>query len=142
MDLGIAGRKAIVCASSRGLGRACAEHLAAAGCEVVVSEAETYGGRLNQLLAELGRRRMTNVLVEGGGRLLGTLLDIGQIDEVHVFVAPKLLGGETARSPIDGDGIAQVAEALPIRSPQWQQVGGDLYLSGRLAARLPELTFP
>lgn len=104
-----------------------------AGCEVVVSEAETYGGRLNQLLAELGRRRMTNVLVEGGGRLLGTLLDIGQIDEVHVFVAPKLLGGETARSPIDGDGIAQVAEALPIRSPRWQQVGGDLYLSGRLA---------
>ena len=37
MDLGIAGRKAIVCASSRGLGRACAYHLADAGCEVVVN---------------------------------------------------------------------------------------------------------
>ncbi len=37
MDLGISGRKAIVCASSRGLGRGCAEHLAAAGCEVVVN---------------------------------------------------------------------------------------------------------
>ena len=37
MDLGIAGRKAIVCASSRGLGRGCAEALAAAGCEVVVN---------------------------------------------------------------------------------------------------------
>ena len=37
MDLGIAGRKAIVCASSRGLGRACAFHLAEAGCEVVVN---------------------------------------------------------------------------------------------------------
>lgn len=37
MDLGIAGRKAIVCASSKGLGRACAEHLAAAGCEVVIN---------------------------------------------------------------------------------------------------------
>ena len=37
MDLGIAGRKAIVCASSRGLGRACAHHLAAAGCEVIVN---------------------------------------------------------------------------------------------------------
>lgn len=104
-----------------------------AGCEVLVCESETRGGRLDQLLAELGRRRMTNVLVEGGGQLLGTLLDIGQIDEVHVFLAPKLLGGETARSPIDGDGIAQVAQALPIRSPQWQQIGGDLYLSGRLA---------
>jgi 3-oxoacyl-[acyl-carrier protein] reductase len=37
MDLGIAGRKAIVCASSRGLGRACAHHLAEAGCEVVIN---------------------------------------------------------------------------------------------------------
>src|SRR2546429_7061851 len=37
MDLGIAGRKAIVCASSRGLGRACAQALAAAGCEVVIN---------------------------------------------------------------------------------------------------------
>jgi 3-oxoacyl-[acyl-carrier protein] reductase len=37
MDLGIAGRKAIVCASSKGLGRACAKSLAEAGCEVVVN---------------------------------------------------------------------------------------------------------
>ncbi len=37
MDLGIAGRKAIVCASSRGLGRACAQRLAEAGCEVVIN---------------------------------------------------------------------------------------------------------
>ena len=37
MDLGIAGRKAIVCASSRGLGKACARALAEAGCEVVIN---------------------------------------------------------------------------------------------------------
>src|SRR5712691_8095985 len=37
MDLGIAGRKAIVCASSRGLGRACAQKLAEAGCDVVIN---------------------------------------------------------------------------------------------------------
>jgi len=46
MDLGIAGRKAIVCASSRGLGRACAFRLAEAGCEVVVNgrdQAKTEG---------------------------------------------------------------------------------------------------
>ena len=37
MDLGIAGRKAIVCASSRGLGRACSRALAEAGCDVTVN---------------------------------------------------------------------------------------------------------
>jgi diaminohydroxyphosphoribosylaminopyrimidine deaminase/5-amino-6-(5-phosphoribosylamino)uracil reductase len=106
-----------------------------AGCEVLVCESETHAGRLDQLLAELGRRRMTNVLVEGGGQLLGTLLDNGQIDEVHVFVAPKLLGGENARSPIDGEGVAQVAQAIPLDHPQWQQIGEDLYLSGRIVRR-------
>jgi len=111
-----------------------------AGCEVLVCPSETHAGRLDQLLAELGQRRMTNVLVEGGGQLLGTLLDNGQIDEVHVFVAPKLLGGENARSPIEGEGIAQVAQAIPIENPQWQQIGEDLYLSGRLVRRDAQLT--
>ena len=60
--------------------------------------ATTHAARLDALLGELGRRRMTNVLVEGGGRVLGSLLDARQIDEVHVFIAPKLVGGAAAPS--------------------------------------------
>jgi len=59
MDLGIAGRKAIVCASSRGLGRACAFALAAAGCEVIVNGRD--GKTLETTAAEL--RRATNAKV-------------------------------------------------------------------------------
>jgi diaminohydroxyphosphoribosylaminopyrimidine deaminase/5-amino-6-(5-phosphoribosylamino)uracil reductase len=102
------------------------------GCEVFVCESDSHAGRLDELLAELGRRRMTNILVEGGGQLLGTLLDAGQIDEVHVFVAPKIAGGENARSPIDGEGVAEIAHAFELDNPQWQQIGPDLYLSGRV----------
>jgi diaminohydroxyphosphoribosylaminopyrimidine deaminase/5-amino-6-(5-phosphoribosylamino)uracil reductase len=108
-----------------------------AGCEVFVCEADSHAGRLDQLLAELGRRKVTNVLVEGGGRLFGTFLDAGQIDEVHVFVAPILAGGENARSPIDGEGVAEIAHAIKLDSPQWQQIGSDLYLNGRVARRTP-----
>ena len=68
-----------------------------AGCEVFVCDGETHAARLDALLAELGRRRLTNVLVEGGGRLLGSLLDARAIDEVHVFIAPKLVGGGVGR---------------------------------------------
>jgi diaminohydroxyphosphoribosylaminopyrimidine deaminase/5-amino-6-(5-phosphoribosylamino)uracil reductase len=75
---------------------------------------------------------MTNILVEGGGQLMGTLLDADQIDEVHVFVAPKIVGGENARSPIDGEGVAEIARAFELDNQQWQQVGPDLYLSGRI----------
>ena len=103
-----------------------------AGCEVFLCEGESHAERLQPLLAELGRRRMTNILVEGGGRLFGSFLDAGEIDEVHVFVAPKILGGATARGPVDGEGVAEIAQALHLDNPQWQQIDSDLYLCGRV----------
>jgi diaminohydroxyphosphoribosylaminopyrimidine deaminase / 5-amino-6-(5-phosphoribosylamino)uracil reductase len=103
-----------------------------AGCEVFVCRSDSHAGRLDQLLAELGRRQMTNVLVEGGGHLLGALFDMAAIDEVHVYVAPKVLGGEIARSPVEGEGVAEIARAFELDYPQWQQVGDDLYVSGRI----------
>jgi len=64
MDLGISGRKAIVCASSRGLGRGCAEALAEAGCEVVINGRDT--GALNDVASTLRDRFGTKVtIVEG-----------------------------------------------------------------------------
>ena len=57
MDLGIAGRKAIVCASSRGLGRACAHRLAEAGCEVVVNGRDKAKARATAAEIAQGDRR-------------------------------------------------------------------------------------
>ncbi len=109
--------------------------LQAAGCEVLVCDGETHAARLEQLLDELGRRRMTNVLVEGGGTLLGALFDAGAIDEVHVFIAPKIIGGVAAPSPIGGAGIDLMEHALTIANPQVERLGPDLYLHGRCARR-------
>jgi diaminohydroxyphosphoribosylaminopyrimidine deaminase/5-amino-6-(5-phosphoribosylamino)uracil reductase len=108
--------------------------LTGAGCEVLVCDGQSPETRLGQLLDELGRRQMTNVLVEGGGRLLGSLFDVRAIDEVHVFIAPKLCGGESALGPIGGSGIERIAEALHLEEMDVQHVGADLYLAGRLAA--------
>ena len=65
MDLGIAGRKAIVCASSRGLGRACAHRLAEAGCEVVINGLDK--DRLAATAEEL-RKATGAKIISGGGR--------------------------------------------------------------------------
>jgi diaminohydroxyphosphoribosylaminopyrimidine deaminase / 5-amino-6-(5-phosphoribosylamino)uracil reductase len=105
-----------------------------AGCEVFVCDGETHAARLDALLAELGRRRLTNVLVEGGGHLLGSLLDARAIDEVHVFIAPKLLGGAAAATPLAGRGIAEVATALRLESPAVRQLGDDTYITARCSA--------
>ncbi len=102
------------------------------GCEVLVCGGATHAARLDALLEELGRRRMTNVLVEGGGRLLGSLSDTSRIDEVHVFIALKLLGGDAAPSPIAGEGIEQLSRALSLETPEVEQVGSDVYIHGRV----------
>jgi diaminohydroxyphosphoribosylaminopyrimidine deaminase/5-amino-6-(5-phosphoribosylamino)uracil reductase len=88
--------------------------------------------RLNWLLEELGRRWFTNLLVEGGGELLGAFFDAGLIDEVHVFVGPKLVGGATAPSPLGGLGIPCMSDALPLLDRQVELLEGDVYLRGRL----------
>jgi diaminohydroxyphosphoribosylaminopyrimidine deaminase/5-amino-6-(5-phosphoribosylamino)uracil reductase len=107
--------------------------LAERGVEVLPFTAATQFERTLQLLEELGRRQMTNLLVEGGSQLLGTLLDARQIDEVHVFVAPKLFGGEQAVSPIAGAGIDQVAKAISVPDLGCERLGDDIYLCGRLS---------
>lgn len=109
--------------------------LEAAGCEVLSLAGENHAARLSELLAELGRRRMTNVLVEGGGRLLGLLVDSEQMDEAHVFIAPRVIGGAAAPSPVAGDGIERLAAALSLDRPQWQALGQDFYCQGRVRRR-------
>ncbi len=78
------------------------ERLAAADADVMRCVGVSHEQRIDTLLVELGRRRMTNILVEGGAKLLGSLFDMRAIDEAHVFIAPKFAGGEAAPSPIAG----------------------------------------
>jgi diaminohydroxyphosphoribosylaminopyrimidine deaminase/5-amino-6-(5-phosphoribosylamino)uracil reductase len=106
--------------------------LAAAGCEVLPFAPPSRHERLLQLLDELGRRKMTNLLVEGGSSLLGSLFDAREINEVHVFIASKLFGGQKARSPMRGAGIEQIADALTIDNRRLEVLGDDLYFSGRI----------
>jgi diaminohydroxyphosphoribosylaminopyrimidine deaminase/5-amino-6-(5-phosphoribosylamino)uracil reductase len=108
------------------------EALSAAGVEVYNCTGSDHLIRLETLLDELGRRRMTNVLVEGGSQLLGTLFDLNAIDEVHVFIAPKLAGGASGLSPIGGSGISRIASALRLADFTIEELDGDVYVHGRL----------
>ncbi|HLA85078.1 MAG TPA: dihydrofolate reductase family protein, partial [Thermoguttaceae bacterium] len=106
--------------------------LTEAGCEVFVCAGEGRTARLEALLDELGRRRMTNVLVEGGAGVLGSFLDAGQIDEVHVFVAPKLIGGREAPGAVGGVGMAELGSALALNEVEIEALDGDTHIHGRV----------
>jgi diaminohydroxyphosphoribosylaminopyrimidine deaminase/5-amino-6-(5-phosphoribosylamino)uracil reductase len=102
---------------------------AAAGAEVVPLAQNDTGLSPLAILDDLGKRRFTSVLVEGGAGLLGSFLDANAADEVHVFVAPKLTGG-TGPSPVGGTGAARMADALRLTGFTAEQSGDDVYLHG------------
>jgi diaminohydroxyphosphoribosylaminopyrimidine deaminase/5-amino-6-(5-phosphoribosylamino)uracil reductase len=106
--------------------------LQSAGVEVVKCDGASHEQRLAALLQELGRRRATNVLVEGGSKLLGALFDMRAIDEVHVFIAPKFAGGQCAPSPVGGAGIERMAQALKLADIAIEELEGDVYVHGRV----------
>ncbi len=107
--------------------------LSQAGCEVLVLPAD-HNGRpdLHALMQELGRRRWSNLLVEGGAEVLGGFMDRRLLDEVHVFVAPKLTGGSGAKSPLHGLGVEWMRDAVVLEAMSCAAVAGDFYLHGTL----------
>ncbi len=117
-----------------GDGRARADRLRAAGCEVLELPAGADEVDIAALLAELHARGMTNVMVEGGGRVLGSFFDLGLADEAHVFVAPKLIGGAEAPGPLGGIGPATMADLAGVRVLEVTPFGPDLRYRLRLKA--------
>ena len=90
-------------------------------------------GDRNERLLEFLRRSAsefgaTNILVEGGSQVFGSLRELGQIDELHVFLGPKMIGGSKALPPVMGFGSATIAEGNEFKIVSTQIVGGDVYV--------------
>ena len=113
---------------------ACAERIARLeerGVEVV---RDPSGGRnLGALLAELHRRTLHSLLVEGGAHVAGRFLEAGLVDKVSFFVAPVIIGGD-AKSAVGGTGAPTVGEALRLRDIDITRHGDDVEITGYLKA--------
>ncbi|MCR4842858.1 MAG: bifunctional diaminohydroxyphosphoribosylaminopyrimidine deaminase/5-amino-6-(5-phosphoribosylamino)uracil reductase RibD [Eubacterium sp.] len=84
------------------------------------------------LLAELGQRQIDSVLVEGGGGVEGSFVSQGLADRVYAYIAPVIVGGRDAKSPVEGDGIASLSDALRLSNTVLLNLGGDTVLTGRI----------
>lgn len=107
-----------------------AEEFRKAGAEVVEFDAVEGIIDLSELLAMLGKRQITSVLVEGGNKLFGCLFDQGLVDKVLAFVSPIIIGGEKAKSAVGGVGVNRVSEALQLNKVKVVEVGTDVLISG------------
>jgi diaminohydroxyphosphoribosylaminopyrimidine deaminase/5-amino-6-(5-phosphoribosylamino)uracil reductase len=103
------------------------------GAQVLPLPAGPGGVDLQALLAELHRRGITSILLEGGAGLAWGFLAAGLVDEVMYFLAPKLIGGASAPGMIGGAGFEKMAQALALGPVSVKRFGEDLCLSAMVA---------
>jgi len=124
----------LVVVVSRAAPRGYTDALETAGAHVVVATGQHEPARISSALDALGALDppVTSVLLEGGPHLAGSFMDAGEIDEVRLFVAPLVLGGRTARDPLEGEGVERVADAIRALTLECERVAGDVLITARL----------
>jgi len=85
---------------------------------------------LHALLRHLAQRDILNLLVEGGGVILGAFFDRGLVDKVHAVIAPIIIGAADAPTPVAGHGAQRMADALRLRDITVERLGEDILVTG------------
>lgn len=91
-----------------------------------------------QVMALLYERGSSSVLWECGGTLAAKAITDRAVQKVLAFIAPKIIGGTTAPSPIDDLGLQKMTGALVLEAVHWQSIGVDLLVEGYLPSRAPD----
>ncbi|MDR5659464.1 bifunctional diaminohydroxyphosphoribosylaminopyrimidine deaminase/5-amino-6-(5-phosphoribosylamino)uracil reductase RibD [Serpentinicella sp. ANB-PHB4] len=100
------------------------------GVDVVLTK-EKYGlVDLNDLMTILGEKKIDSILLEGGGTLNYSALESNVVDKVISFIAPKIVGGREAITPVEGDGLSKVDEAFLIEDVSLQTIEKDILIEG------------
>ncbi|HRK98931.1 MAG TPA: bifunctional diaminohydroxyphosphoribosylaminopyrimidine deaminase/5-amino-6-(5-phosphoribosylamino)uracil reductase RibD [Trichococcus flocculiformis] len=107
--------------------------LEAAGIELLTVPTKDGRTDLKALMKVLGERGIDSILLEGGATLNFAALQAGIVDKVQVYIAPKLIGGETAKTPVGGEGIEKLSQAFSVIELKASTVGEDILLEGYLS---------
>ena len=99
-----------------------------AGVEVLLIPEKDGHIDMEPLMDRLGEMEISGIMSEGGGNLSWSLLRDGLVNEVVIFTAPKIFGGITAMTPVEGEGVNFVEDALPLHLVESEVLpGGDIY---------------
>ncbi len=100
--------------------------------EVVPLPARQGRVSLTAMMKALTERQIQSVLIEGGGQLLANAFAEKLIDEVQWYVAPMILGGETAPTSVAGEGLKKLSQAIKLKEVTCEPVGEDWCFKGRV----------
>lgn len=99
---------------------------------IVVDKDENDKVDIEKLLDILGQQNICSILVEGGATLNGSFVAKKLVDKVYFFIAPKIIGGKEAKTPVAGTGILNLQEALTLKDIQIEKLEEDILIIGRV----------
>ena len=99
---------------------------------IVVDKDENDKVDIEKLLDILGQKNICSILVEGGATLNGSFVAKKLVDKVYFFIAPKIIGGKEAKTPVAGTGILNLQAALTLKDIQFEKLEEDILIIGRV----------
>ena len=98
------------------------------GAEVILVPEKLGQLDLISLILKLGSMGISGIMIEGGGRLAWSFIREGLVNEIVTFTAPKVFGGAGAITPVEGDGVDRIEDAIPFHLVDSEVLpGGDIY---------------
>lgn len=104
----------------------------ALGCRVLCLKEKDGHVNLVHLMEQLGREEIDSVLIEGGGTLHWAALKCGIVQKVMAYIAPMLLGGQSAKTPVEGEGFPSPADAVTLKNSIVTQIGRDFLIESEV----------
>lgn len=98
------------------------------GCEILILPPRNNHLDLNKLMERLGQRGIDSILMECGSTLGWSAIESGIVNRVQAYVAPKIIGGEAAKSPIGGLGVQAMSQAIRLKNSAVHQLGEDFLI--------------
>ena len=101
------------------------------GVEIItVPKDKNIGIDLVYLMKELGNYGIDSILLEGGSQLHWSALNSGIVNKINAYIAPKIFGGSTAKSPIGGMGVNEPHQAFTLTNIKTHVLGQDYMIEG------------
>lgn len=100
--------------------------------EILYCEEKDGHVDINDLMIKLGQKGIDSILLEGGATLNAAFLEAGCVDEVYAFIAPKIIGGEHSKSPVGGQGIELMKDAIMLKDIKIETFDNDILIKGKI----------
>lgn len=102
------------------------------GCRVLCLNEKHGHVDLSQLMNRLGQEQIDSILLEGGGTLHWAALESGIVQQVQAYIAPKLFGGKTAKTPVEGMGVPTPDTAFRLKNSRMIRLGEDFLIESEV----------